>query len=64
MKKLLFAAILLLSTQANAQTVTGFYSHEVISGLNKLCYYTSVRGTFVLTLRATSLCPLTAQFPG
>ncbi len=40
---------------------TGFLSGEITSGLNKTCYYDSVRGTFTKTIGAAQLCPLNAK---
>lgn len=44
------------------QTVTGFYEGEQISGLNKICFYSSVRGRFTHMTSATSICPLSMIF--
>lgn len=38
-----------------------FYNSEVISGLNKICYYDCISGTRAITIDATDLCPL--SFP-
>lgn len=40
---------------------TGFLSGEQTSGLNKICYYDSARGTFTKVVGAAQLCPLNAQ---
>ena len=40
---------------------TGFLSGEQTSGLNKICYYDSARGTFTKTVGAAQLCPLNAK---
>ncbi len=58
MKKLILA-VLLLSTPAFAGTA--FYTGEVISGMNKICYYNHLGSTVAITLRSTDLCPLTIE---
>lgn len=40
---------------------TGFLSGERTSGLNKICYYDSPRGTFTKTIGSVQLCPLSAK---
>ena len=35
---------------------TGFLKGEEISGLNKICIYSSARGDFTITQRAASVC--------
>ncbi len=42
--------------------VTGIYSHDYISGRNRICFYESVVGTHVLTIDAMNMCPLTWEF--
>lgn len=41
--------------------VFGSYSGEENSGTNKICYYTSARGTFTKTMNILTLCPLNAS---
>lgn len=40
---------------------TCFYRSEVISGLNKICYYDCISGTVAITVDGTDLCPLSFQ---
>lgn len=49
------AAILALPVGAHASC---FLKGEYTEGLNKICLYDCVRGTKAITIRATSLCPL------
>jgi len=54
MKKVILAAVLLAPIGAQAC----FLSGERVSGMNKICYYDCVSGTRAITIRSTSLCPL------
>jgi hypothetical protein len=56
MKKFI-ALLLLISTPALAGTA--FFSHEVISGMNKICYYNHLGSTVAITLRSTQMCAVT-----
>jgi len=40
---------------------TCFSSGEQISGLNKICFYDCVSGGKAITIKSTSLCPLTIR---
>lgn len=40
---------------------TGHFVRESVSGFNKTCYYSGIRGEFTTTVRSTSICPLTAR---
>lgn len=51
------ALLLLISTPALAGTA--FFSHEVISGMNKICYYNHMGSQVAITLRSTQICPVT-----
>ncbi len=42
--------------------VTGIYSHDYISGRNRICFYNSVVGLHVLTIDAMNMCPLVWEF--
>lgn len=57
MKKLL----LLLLVSMSAHATTAFFKYERVNGMNKICVYESVRGDVAITIRATSLCPLTIE---
>lgn len=57
-----FFAALVFSTGAVAATITGSYSHEVESGLNKTCYYNTSRGLMAFTTEAVYTCPLQKTF--
>jgi hypothetical protein len=54
MRIFLIASLLLGSSAASAC----FLSGEDTSGMNKICYYDCVSGKRAITIRATSLCPL------
>jgi len=41
-----------------AQAATALYTGEVISGMNKICYYNHLGSTVAITIPATQLCPL------
>ena len=42
--------------------VTGIYSHDYLSGRNRICFYESVYGTHAVTIDAMVMCPLTWEF--
>jgi hypothetical protein len=42
--------------------VTGIYTHDTLSGRNRICFYESVYGTHALTIDAMNMCPLTWEF--
>ncbi len=42
--------------------VTGIYSHDYVSGRNRICFYESVAGSHALTIDAMNMCPLTWEF--
>ena len=48
------------SSQLNQMSNRGQLSGERSSGLNKTCYYDSIKGTFTKTVSSVSLCPLSA----
>lgn len=52
--KMIFALALLFPLAGSAC----FLSGERTAGMNKICYYDCVSGTKAVTIRATSLCPL------
>jgi hypothetical protein len=57
MKYLKFALFSLVLVSFSAIAGDAYYSHEEISGLNKICYYTSSSGTVAITIRAHLVCP-------
>ena len=60
MKTFLFTILaVLLCNQAFA--ATGYLTGERQSGLNNICYYESINGTFTKTIGGTSICPLNAD---
>lgn len=64
MFRTLFTAILGVFMFAGSASAC-FLSGERMSGLNKICYYDCVDGTKAITIRATSLCPLSINYsPG
>ena len=46
---------------ANVFAGTGFLKTERLSGLNKICFYEGVSGTFTKTISGVALCPLNAD---
>ena len=44
--------------QSPQQGVQGFYKSEVVSGMNKICFYDRLGSTVALTISAVSICPL------
>lgn len=55
MKKLIFALLITMATNAQAN---GFYTGERVSGQNKICYYTTIGGTVAITISALEFCPM------
>jgi ABC-type spermidine/putrescine transport system permease subunit II len=54
----IITAILALAIATPAQAGTAFYKREYISGMNKICIYDHLGSEVAITIRATSLCPL------
>jgi hypothetical protein len=42
--------------------VTGIYSHDYVSGRNRICFYETIYGDMALTIDALNSCPLTWEF--
>jgi hypothetical protein len=42
--------------------VTGIYTHDTLSGRNRICFYSSVAGDHAVTIDAMNTCPLTWEF--
>jgi hypothetical protein len=42
--------------------VVGIYSHDYVSGRNRICFYESVYGSHAVTIDAMVMCPLTWEF--
>lgn len=57
------AAIALTPFQANAQSVTGFKTGEVTSGMTKQCFYDALGSQYTRTMSSVALCPLSIQVP-
>lgn len=55
MKKIALALLCTLSMNAGAACL---FSHERISGLNKVCTYNCPSGQKSITVSSTTLCPL------
>ena len=53
--------IVLVSFTASVQATTALYSHSEVSGLNRICYYTSPAGTHAITVQAYQLCPMSIE---
>lgn len=51
----------LLMTSINAKAATAYLTGEYITGTTKQCYYNYGLGTYTLTIKAYSLCPLSIQ---
>lgn len=47
------------STQGISAGVTCFHRRDVISGLNKICYYDCLGSAHAVTIGAAELCPIT-----
>jgi hypothetical protein len=43
------------------QGQTGYLEDEYISGFNKICIYSGIKGDFTKTISSQALCPLTAK---
>ena len=54
-------ALLLALTASSAWAGTAFFTHDEVKDLNRICYYDSARGTVVITVRASQMCPLSIQ---
>jgi hypothetical protein len=54
---LLCVIIVALATD-DAHAGIAFLTGQEVSGLNKICYYTGPEGDFAITIRSTSMCPL------
>ena len=48
---------------ASTESISGLneLSREITSGLNKICYYKSIRGTFTKIVGSHNTCPLSAE---
>ena len=61
MKNLLATIPFIIVSCSPAHAAPAFLVGEEVSGLNKICYYESAYGRHAITVRSTSLCPLTIQ---
>ena len=59
MKIKVFIAALLLTGQAHA--MTAFLVDQYMSGMNRICIYTSAKGDHAITISASKVCPVTIQ---
>ena len=44
------------------QTMTGFLEGERMSGMNKICFYSTVRGTMPVNVKSYEWCPNSYRF--
>ena len=42
--------------------VIGTYSHDYVSGRNRICFYETIYGEWAVTLDAMQMCPLTWEW--
>lgn len=52
---------MLLCFSVTVQAATAFYTGERRDGMNKICFYKSVKGNTAITIKATAICPRTIQ---
>lgn len=57
MKYILMIALIAIASTAWA--CTGFYSHESVDGMYKICYYDHLGSTVAITKSSASVCPVT-----
>ncbi len=48
---------------ALAYAGTAFFTHDEVSGLNRICYYDYLGSTVAKTIKAYEICPLTIEVP-
>ena len=60
MKKLT-AAVFTVLFASSAFAGTAFFKYDRTSGMNKICYYDHLGSEVAITIRSTSLCPMTIQ---
>ena len=58
---LVFAALIVCSTNAQAGTVTAFKTGERITGTTKQCYYQFGGSEYTITIKSYELCPLSIE---
>jgi len=56
-----FFCLLYLLAVDEARAETAFLKHSYVSGLYRVCIYTSSGGDVATTVRATDICPLTIE---
>jgi len=59
MKKLIFVAIILITSMLLA--TTAFYTGEFVSGMKKTCVYDCLGSEVFISISAYKLCPLSIQ---
>ena len=52
-----------LTAATVAHAGKAFFSHDEVSGLNRICYYDYLGSTVAITIKAHKLCPLTIEVP-
>lgn len=50
-----------IALAAPAFAGTAFLKHHYVSGQNRICVYDHLGSQYIMTIRATELCPLSLQ---
>ncbi len=62
MKKIIITIIFLLSSVVSVASGKCFLIGEIISGMNRKCYYDCVGGNVTITIAAVDSCPVTIDY--
>lgn len=65
MKKIITTFLICFSiapATISANAATGYLKYDYVSGLNRICVYDVLGSEAAITIRASSLCPLSANF--
>lgn len=54
--------IVLVSLSLYGWATIGYYTGEQISGLSKICFYSTPKGTMTINIDNYRLCPMTMEF--
>ena len=57
--KIVMCSLVLVTFAGSVSAVTAVFSHEIVNGPNKICVYTSYKGSHSLDLPAWQPCPAT-----
>lgn len=49
-------------TSGFAYSCSGYYSHEEVSGMNKICYYNHLGSLAAVTYKSYQVCPYSVTF--